>query len=53
VVESKDEMKKRLGFSPDLADSLACTFCDDTAEDWSKKHFDTDRIESRFHIEEF
>jgi hypothetical protein len=26
VVESKDEMRKRLGHSPDLADSLVCTF---------------------------
>ena len=26
VVEGKDEMKKRLGHSPDLADALACTF---------------------------
>ena len=29
VVESKDDLKspKRLGFSPDIADALACTFC--------------------------
>lgn len=53
VVESKDEMKKRLGFSPDLADSLACTFCDDTIENWSRKHFSTDGIDSHFRIEEF
>lgn len=26
VVEDKDHMRKRLGLSPDLADSLACTF---------------------------
>jgi phage terminase large subunit len=26
VVESKDEMRKRLGHSPDLADALCCTF---------------------------
>jgi hypothetical protein len=26
VVESKDDMKRRLGHSPDLADGLACTF---------------------------
>jgi phage terminase large subunit len=26
VIESKDEMKRRLGHSPDLADGLACTF---------------------------
>jgi phage terminase large subunit len=26
VVESKDEMKKRLGHSPDIADSLCCAF---------------------------
>jgi hypothetical protein len=26
VVESKDDMRKRLGHSPDLADSLTCTF---------------------------
>jgi phage terminase large subunit len=26
VVESKDEMKKRLGRSPDLSDALGCTF---------------------------
>jgi hypothetical protein len=26
VVESKDDMRKRLGHSPDLADSLCCTF---------------------------
>jgi hypothetical protein len=25
VVESKDDMRKRLGYSPDLADSLCCT----------------------------
>jgi hypothetical protein len=25
-IEPKDETKKRLGFSPDIADSLACTF---------------------------
>lgn len=25
-VESKDDMKKRLGFSPDLGDALCCTF---------------------------
>jgi hypothetical protein len=31
VVESKDEMKKRLGFSPDIADSLGCTFHPGTA----------------------
>lgn len=26
LVERKDEMKKRLGFSPDLGDALCCTF---------------------------
>lgn len=26
VIEPKDDMKKRLGHSPDLADALACTF---------------------------
>lgn len=26
VMEPKDDMKKRLGFSPDIADGLACTF---------------------------
>jgi hypothetical protein len=26
IVESKDDMRKRLGHSPDLADALACTF---------------------------
>lgn len=31
VVESKDDMKKRLGFSPDIADALACTFHPGTA----------------------
>lgn len=25
-IESKDEMKKRLGFSPDIGDALCCTF---------------------------
>ena len=25
-IESKDDMKKRLGFSPDVGDALACTF---------------------------
>jgi len=27
VVEDKDDMRKRLGHSPDLADALGCTFC--------------------------
>jgi hypothetical protein len=27
VVESKDDMKRRLGHSPDLADALCVTFC--------------------------
>ena len=26
VIESKDDMKERLGFSPDLGDALCCTF---------------------------
>jgi hypothetical protein len=33
VVESKDEMKKRLGHSPDLADALGCSFA--SAKPWA------------------
>jgi hypothetical protein len=29
VVEDKDDMKKRLGHSPDIADALGCTFASD------------------------
>ncbi len=30
-LEEKDQIKRRLGYSPDLADALACTFC------WSER----------------
>jgi hypothetical protein len=33
VVESKDDMKKRLGHSPDLADALGCSFA--SAKPWA------------------